>query len=150
MHLPTESSGADNYVSPEVEYQQAHEWWRHLSTMRRQDLAMFAAIQGAALTIIGDRLLSLDPAGSALSIIAFLVALMGLNNERQLQAYLQGFRSRAIAIENLYGASLIKLGIEQAGRTCVLVPTHAAFGFYYAILAIGWIIIWIANIVIAN
>jgi hypothetical protein len=88
-----ENVGSDSHLSAEVEYQQAHEWWRHLSTMRRQDLAMFAAIQGAALSIIGDQLLALNPTGAGLSIIAFLVAVMGLNNERQLHVHLLGFRT---------------------------------------------------------
>ena len=54
-----------------TEYQQAHEWWRHLVLVRRQDFATFTAIQGAAVTIVGDRLLHLTSRETLLSVMAF-------------------------------------------------------------------------------
>ena len=130
----------------QVEYEQAHDWWRHLSNMRRQDLALFTTIQGAALTIIGDQLLSLKPPNLALSVIAFLSALIGLNNERRVYAYLVGFRERALELEKLHGASLMDRGIKEAQNTPLLVNTQVAFGFFYLLLLAGWILIWILNV----
>lgn len=129
----------------QIEYEQAHEWWRHLSNLRRQDLALFTTIQGAALTIIGDQLLSLKPANLALSVVAFLSALIGLNNERRVYAYLVGFRERALELERLHGASLMGRGVREAQNTQLLVKTQVAFAFFYLLLLAGWILIWVLN-----
>lgn len=107
---------------------------------------MFTTIQGAAITIVGDQLLSLDVRGLALSIIAFLVAVIGLNNERNLNSHLIGFRQRAIELEDEHGASLVRAGMDQAKKTPGLMLTHSTFRAYYVLLVIGWVVIWILNI----
>jgi hypothetical protein len=85
--------------SEKLEYAQSNEWWRTLSSMRRRDLALFTAIEGAILTILSAQLLNLQTDGIILSIIGFIVSLLGLNNERRLYRYLFRFRERAIDIE---------------------------------------------------
>jgi hypothetical protein len=129
-----------------VEYEQANEWWRCLSAMRRHDIFLFTGVQGGVLTIIGNNLLSMSPRDIVLSIIAFVVSLIGLNNERRLYSYLQGFRARAIEIERLVGMSLIQSGTQQVGKTRATVSNTIAFSAFYALMATGWIVIWAINL----
>ena len=144
MDLPDVTESQKHY---EGEYGEANEWWRRLSRMRRRDLAFFTAIQGGAVSIIGSSLLALPAHGVALSIIAFLSAVVGLSNDRRLYAYIVGFRNRAMAIESVYDdLSLISTAQRQVQNTRFVMGSAVAFGGFYFVIAIGWILVWILNL----
>ena len=132
--------------SESLEYQQANDWWRTLSQMRRRDIALFTALEGAVLTIIGKNLLKLTADGFALSFIAFFIAIIGFNNERRLYLYLYKFRERAIKIEQNNNMSLLSDTTEAARSLRFSLGSTFAFRSYYAIIAIGWIFLWIVNL----
>ena len=128
-----------------LEYEQANEWWRQISRMRRQDLALFTAIQGGIITVIGDKLSSMDAKSFILSLMGFCAAAIWFNNERRLYSYLYGFRHRAIEIEKKHGMALIKIGQDEVKATKFLLPSRIGFSIYYALVVIGWVVIWILN-----
>jgi hypothetical protein len=130
------------------EYEEANEWWRTLSRMRRQDMTLFITIQGAIVTVIGLQLLNMDPKSIVLSIFAFSSALLAFNNERRLYGYLYGFRQRALEIEKKTGMELIKMGMKEVARKRIIVRSSISFSFYYALIALCWVAIWLLNILI--
>jgi len=136
---------AETAAASQIEYAQANEWWRHVSRMRRQDLAMFTAIQGAALGLIAARLTALTLADTMLSAIAFMVALVGMNNERSLNYFLGAVWKRAVFIERASGISLLTAGSNALENAPWFVRTHSAFMPYYLIIILGWILVWLIN-----
>jgi len=140
-----ESAQKEPTQSEKLEWEQANEWWRMLSQMRRRDMMLFTAAQGAVLTIIGVNLLALGPDGYALSALAFLIALIGLNNERRLYRYLSEFRARGIRIEEQYGMLLLTKATEKVKKPRGSVRSTIAFQAYYASIAVGWLALWIIN-----
>ena len=141
----TDIDDVDLKESERLEYQQANDWWRTISQMRRRDIGLFTALQGAVLTIIGKKLLHLEADGFALSFIAFLIAILGFNNERRLYLYLYKFRGRAIAIEQKHNMSLLSEATSAVQKLRFTLGSTFAFRVYYGIIAIGWIVLWIAN-----
>lgn len=113
--------------------------------MRRRDIALFTGGQGAVLAIIGKELPNLGPDGWTLSAVAFLIALVGFNNERRLYRYLDGFRARAEELESDYGMALLKTARDSVRELKMTVSSTKAFQGYYLIIAIGWILVWIVN-----
>ncbi|MBI5839114.1 MAG: hypothetical protein HZB19_03345 [Chloroflexi bacterium] len=130
-----------------TEYEEANEWWRTLSKMRRQDMTLFITLQGAVVTVIGPQLLHMDPKSIVLSIFAFSSTLLAFNNERRLYGYLYGFRQRALEIEKKRGMALIKSGLNEVGRKKILMRSSVSISWYYALIAICWIVLWILNFV---
>jgi hypothetical protein len=106
---------------------------------------MFTAIQGAALGLIAARLSHLTLADTMLSAVAFMVALVGMNNERSLHYFLGAFWRRAIDIERCCG--LVSLtNAELALNTApMFIRTHSAFMLYYSVITLGWITVWLIN-----
>ena len=137
--------------SEKLEYTQANEWWRTLSQMRRRDIALFTGAQGAILALIGDQLPDkLQADGYGLTAIAFIVALIGINNERRLYGYLRGFRKRAQDIETKYRdneMSLIGSARKQVAGLSKTLGSSKAFLIYYGIIAVGWGTITAINVV---
>lgn len=135
-------------TSEKLEYEQANEWWRMLSQTRRRDMMLFTGAQGAVLTIIGADLLALGPDQYALSAVAFVIALIGLNNEHRLYRYLAEFRERGMRIEKKHGMSLLTRATrevkQQRGRVRSVRST-LAFKGYYVLIAAGWLALWIIN-----
>ncbi|MBA7680979.1 hypothetical protein ES703_89305 [subsurface metagenome] len=140
-----ESAPTELTSGEKLEYEQANNWWRTLSQMRRRDMMLFTAAQGAVLAIIGRELLTLSPGGYALSIIAFLFAVIGFFNERRLYRYLDEFRNRAKAIEYKYKMTLLTSAHEKVKKQRFSLPSTLAFSAYYAIIGVGWVVLWILN-----
>ena len=141
-----ENLNLDLKESEKLEYLQANEWWRTLSQMRRRDIALFTALQGAILTIVGKNLLTLEIDGFALSIIGFLIAIIGFNNEYRLYAYLFNFRKRAIEIEKNHNMSLLYYSHRIVREKRFMLGSSLTFRIYYTIIAIGWVLLWVTNI----
>ncbi len=129
-----------------IEYGEANDWWRTLSQMRRRDIALFTGGQGAVLAIIGGELLNFGPEDWALSLVAFLIAIVGLNNERRLYAYLKAFRNRAERIEADHGMHLVSNAQRALSNLNRSVSSSSAFQLYYGIIAASWVLLWMANI----
>jgi hypothetical protein len=133
----------DSMVS---EYHQGIELLRHWSTMRRQDIAFVTTIQGAVLTILGKALPHLDVAQYALTVIAFYVILLGINSERRLAAYCDGYVSRVKTLEPSIGMALLSAGAAHVDREHLLVSNKRMFLTYYGVLLTGWITLWLSNL----
>jgi hypothetical protein len=128
------------------EYEMASEYWRHFSSLRRQELSFVILVQGGVLTIIGEKLLHLTPAHSFLSIIAFLVILLGLNSERRLSAYQGGNYHRMQEIEATCGMRLWTVAVNDVRGRKLSFNNAKTLPVFYIILAVGWVFIWICNL----
>lgn len=109
-------------------------------------MAFITTVQGAALTIIGQRLQDLDFTGLLLSILAFFTLLLGLNNERRLSAHMTGYQVRALQIESDFGLSLLRLAREQAHEGRWILSNAKIFPAYYVIIMLAWGSIWAINL----
>lgn len=132
--------------SKRLEYQEANNWWRTLSGMRRRDIALFTGGQGAVLAIIGSDLLDLNPDGWALSAIALLISVVGFNNEQRLYLYLRWFRGRAKDIEIGHGMSLISDAHAAVLESKATLGSTLAFQAYYLVIGLCWVGLWFANL----
>jgi len=130
-----------------AEYENALELSRQYSGFRRQDMAFVTTAQVAILSIIGTKLLSMDLANTLLSIIAFFVLILGINNERRLSAYMTGSIWRANQIEKDYDMSLLRQGRKVVAAKKLLFSNVFVFPIYYLIFIITWIIVWILNLI---
>lgn len=130
-----------------TEYEQANEWWRQISQMRRHDLAAFTALEGAVVTIVGDKLVGqLDVRDVILVIIAFIIAAIGLNNEARLYAYLTAFRARATEVESDHNLLLLTQAQKSVDSKPYILSSSLTFAAYYALIAVGWLGVLIFNI----
>jgi hypothetical protein len=129
-----------------LEYQTAIEQYQHCTTLRRQDLAFVTTAQGAALTIIGKDLLRLDLGSIVLSVVAFLLLLLGLNSERRLAAYMKGYLARALEIESAYDLRILRRGAAEVQRRRALLSNSIMFPVYYVLFACAWLLIWSLNV----
>ncbi len=143
-----ESTQKELTSAEKTEYEQANEWWRTLSQLRRRDIALFTAAQGAVLTILKGELLALKPYGYALSAIAFFIAVIGVNNERRLYRYLHIMRARAMAIEKEHGMSLLTAPVLDIKKLRFSLGSSVAFSLYYGLLGVGWLLLWAMNIIL--
>jgi hypothetical protein len=132
--------------SEDQEYEQANEWWRKISEMRRHDLAAFTAIQGAALTVIGDHLLDMKAHQLLVSLVAFVVLLVGYNNERRLSAFLEKIVERSCAIEQQRRMTLLSNARDYMNTRPGIVKTTRTFGAFYVAAGSSWVVIWLMNI----
>jgi hypothetical protein len=131
-----------------TEYEQANEWWRGISQMRRHDLAAFTALEGAVVTIVGDRLVHrMDIRDVLLVVIAFIIAAIGFNNETRLYAYLTAFRTRAAELEAAHGLKLLTQAHNSVEAKRYILSSSSTFAAYYALIAFGWVAVLIYNIV---
>jgi|GEM_PF-6858752 len=133
-----------------VEYENALELYRHYTGLRRQDMAFVTTVQAAALTIIGKNLLSLDASSLLLSIIAFFVLLLGLNNERRITAYMTGYIKRANQIEADHDMSLLMEGRKEVSNRKLLISNTIIFPLYYFIFASAWVVVWVINLCLTS
>lgn len=129
-----------------LEYEHALAQYTHHMQLRRQDMAFVSTVQVAVLTIIGKNLLHFDLTALVLSIIAFLVLLMGLNNERRTTAYMIGYIQRANEIETLTGMSLNKRAVFEVKKRKLLISNTIIFPLYYVAFFVGWIVIWLSKL----
>ena len=142
--LQTDATSSKWDIAKE-EYSSALGLFRHFSSLRRQDMAFVTTVQAAILTIIGDKLLSLDFSNFLLSAIAFFVLLLGLNSERRLAAHMSGEMDRARQIESEHGMSLLSVAYGEVRNRKLLMQNDIVFPLYYFIFIIAWIIIWMLN-----
>jgi len=127
-----DASQKQSWEVASTEYEAALEQYRHFTGLRRQDMLFVTAIQGAALTIIGGDLLHMKAAYIALSCIAFVVILLGMNSERRLTAYM-GSYARRDAYASVQG--------------CRFMFSNArVFLLFYVLLLLAWLVIWIVNV----
>jgi hypothetical protein len=142
---------ADYNIEWEVsktEYDNALSQLRSYGGHGRQDMVFVTTVQGVVLTIIGSSLPNLNMAGFLLSIIAFLVTLLGINSQRRLNAYMSGYMHRARQIEMKYNMSLVQIGRKEIQSKKWLFPNNTMFLIYHFALLISWIAIWTVNILI--
>jgi hypothetical protein len=132
--------------SARLEYETTVAQYQNCTTLRRQDMVFVTAIQGAVVSIVGNELLSLDLGRFVLSGIAFVVVLLGLNSERRLSAYMTGYSARALEIERAFGLRALRAGVTEVKKTRWLASNSAAFPAFYLANGLGWITIWIANL----
>lgn len=129
-----------------TEYEIAINMFRQFATLRRQDMAFMTTVQAGVLTIVKDNLLVLGSAHFLLTAIAFLVLLMGCNNERRLSAYMLGYMKRARKIEEEFGISVLHDGFDTVKRTRFLISNRWTFPLYYLVFSLLWFVIWILNL----
>lgn len=127
------------------EYQQGIELLRHWSGVRRQDIVFVTTAQAAILTVIGKSLPRLDLAQYALTVIAFYVIILGINTERRLAAYSDGYVNRIKLLEPTLGIALLSAGAAEVDRQRFLVSNKRMFLTYYGVLLSGWLGLWLTN-----
>ncbi len=137
----------DKFIIEKTEYETAVSQFRHFASLRRQDMAFVTTFQTAMLVFIKDRLNELSLTDFFLTIIAFLVLVMGLNNERRLYAYMFGYMKRARQIEINWGMSVLHYGYESVKKLKYLKSNRDTFQIYYFIFILLWFIIWLINII---
>jgi hypothetical protein len=126
-----------------TEYQAGLEHFRSMSSLRRQDMAFTTTVQAAIFTIIGSRLLQLGISDFILSVIACFVLLLGLNSERRLASYMDGYMRRVAEIETDHGMSMF----SRAGhKKRFLVSNAKMFPIYYGVFVAAWLVLWIWNL----
>lgn len=118
---------------------------RSYSSLGRTDVAFVTTVQGAALAIIGDELLALQPSGFLLSAVAAIVALIGFNAERRLYSYMSAYMTRAREIEAANGLSLLTAARNETQRVTWLTSNTNVFRAFYCLSFIGWVLVWILN-----
>ena len=128
-----------------VEYQAFNDRWENGVIQRRAGLTFFTGVQGAILTVIGDKLGALDTRGYALSIFGVIVCLVAWNNERRIGAYMEGYRDRSIEIEKIIGLSLITNGKRLSDARWTF-SNRKIYQLYYFIMLAGWLSILTSNI----
>ncbi len=128
-----------------VEYEQALAQDQNCTVLRRQDMAFVTTIQGAALTIVGTKLLRMDTAGVLLSLIAFFMLLLGLNSERRLTSYMDAYSRRARELEEQHRLSLVSCGLDETRGKRLLFSNSVMFPLYYAFLMVCWLVVWTRN-----
>lgn len=139
---------ADNeWDAAKLEYDNALHQLRHYSSLGRQDIAFVTTIQGAALTIIGDKLLSLNATGVVLSVLSCFVLLLGANSQRRLWTYMSGYVRRATQIEGKYNMLLLQTGKLEVESKRLLFSNNYLFLFFHLMLFLAWVVIWIINII---
>ena len=132
--------------SEKLEYEQANEWWRTLSQLRRRDMGLFTAAQGAVVAIIKSNLLTMGVDSFVLSAIAFIIALIGLNNEIRLYTYLRTMRARAMKIEGRHRMGLLRSATAAVRDLRWTGRSSRVFAAYYTIIGAGWLLVWAINI----
>lgn len=141
------STRTQSWEFAKVEYENALEQYRHYTSLRRQDMAFVTTVQVAVLTIIGANLRNLDLANLLLSIIAFFVLLLGINNERRLTAYMAGYMKRATQIETDYEMSLLVKGRQEVLNRKLLLSNIVVFQLYYFVFSVVWVVVWVLNVI---
>jgi len=135
----------DEKEAAKVEYEQAHEMWRLYTQLRRRDLMLFTAFQGAIITLAGENILNMTGKDYALAILAMFISIIGVNNERRLACYMWGYRDRGKEIEEESGMSLLSIAEKRAKRDWSI-PNRYFFPAYYFIFALLWIAGFMYNI----
>ena len=129
-----------------LEYETAIEQYRHMSNLRRQDIAFVTTVQGAIFSIIGNKLLALDSPSLCLSFIAVLVLFIGLNSEWRLATYMKAYMQSIKQIEAENGLSLLSTAGQALQRQKMLLSNSAVFPAYYIVFMLVWGGIWLLNL----
>jgi len=135
------------WESSKVEYENALAQYRYYTGLRRQDMAFVTTVQAAIMSIIGKNLLELNFTDFLLSLIAFFVLLLGINNERRLSAYMTGYMNRAKIIESKYNMSLLEHGWQEIKSRKLLFSNSVMFKIFYIIFIICWFFTWVLNLI---
>lgn len=131
---------------PLKEYEIAIEQFRHFSLLRRQDLMFVVIVQGAVLTIMSSRFTEMAPVDVSLSVVAFLVTLLGLNSDRRLTEYMVGNAKRAKELEQQLGMKVFSGAHSEVANKRFLYSNKHVFFCFYTLLAVSWIIVWAVNL----
>jgi len=107
----------------------------------RTDVAFATTVQAAILAVIGSHLPLHNIGHTALSVLAFTVAVLGINSVDRVYRYMSGYMSRAREIETKLDLKLITQGY-LATKTRFNLPIASTFKYYYALLIVFWMIIW--------
>jgi hypothetical protein len=124
------------------EYKLGVELLRHWSTMRRHDIVFVTTIQGAVLTIIAKNLPYLQVADYALTVIAAFVVVLGINSERRLAGYSNGYVRCVQKLERRLDMTLLAEGLAEVQSLKWLVSNYRMFISYYSALLAGWLLLW--------
>jgi len=138
---------SNSWETAKVEYENALAQYRYYTGLRRQDMAFVTTVQAAIMSIIGKNLLDLNFADLLISIIAFFVLLLGINNERRLSAYMTGYMNRAKIIESKYSMSLLEHGWQEIKNRKLLFSNSVTFKIFYIIFIICWFCAWALNLI---
>ena len=124
-----------------MEYQEALAQTRAFATLMRTDVAFATTVQAAILAVIGSHLPLHNIGHTALSVLAFTVAVLGINSVDRVYRYMSGYMSRAREIETKLDLKLIAQGYLVTKNRFNL-PIASTFKYYYALLIVFWMIIW--------
>ena len=130
-----------------TEYEGALAQYRHFASLRRQDMMFVTVVQGAVLAVIKEDVFGLTSAHVLLTVVAILVAMLGLNSERRLSAYMRGYMRRAKDIEDKNQMSFLHDGTVEVNKRKLPLPNLVAFSICYVAFMTAWPVIWIANAV---
>ena len=136
----------NGWEQAKTEYQCANANYNHFSDIRRQDMAFATTVQAAVLTIVNSHLLDLNTPKFLLTLIAFLVLVIGINSERRVSAYMAGYMVRAKQIEDSYSMALLHEGTRAVQGTKLLLPNRRTFLLYYTAFIAAWLVIWLLNV----
>ena len=128
-----------------TEYEIAIKLHRQNTEIRRKDLALIITVQGALLTIIGNSILKMDFSHLLLAFVGLSLLFVGLNNERRLTAYMEGYMKRAQELEQKLDMKLLKEGWDSVQSKSFLFSNTKTFPLFYFVFIIVWIGILIFN-----
>ena len=126
-------------ANEQLEYEQCLEMFRHRTVLRRQGMAFVTTVHGATVAIESGQLLALEASGVALVLLAIFVALLGLNNELRLAAYMKAHGKRAQEIEKCVGIQLVTASISAIKEKPYILSNMVMFPLFYIVLLIGWV-----------
>ncbi len=132
-----------------IEYDQAMQFFRDHSNLRRQGLAFVTTVQGAILAVVGSNLSTMELPHVTLAVIGFFVAILGINNERRLISFSIGYLRTARQIEKRSGMSLLSDGYSAVKERRFIISNTRAFLLYYYLISIFWITLLAYNAVLA-
>ncbi len=132
-----------------MEYQEALAQTRAFATLMRTDVAFATTVQAAILAVIGSHLPLHNIGHTALSVLAFTVAILGINSVDRVYRYMAGYMSRAREIEVRLGLKLITQG-HLMTKTRFNLPIATTFKYYYMLLIVFWMIIWAWSLISMN
>jgi hypothetical protein len=144
-NIDNDESAIPSEVWARLEYEMANARWENATNLRRNGLAFFTTVQGAILSIIGDRITNLKISSYALISFGIIVTLFSWSHELRIASYMKGYQNRMIRIERLFNLDLLRSGQDQAVKMKTI-SNRKLFSWYYRINLIGWLLIILYNI----